>query len=534
MRLLFSKTFPLCVPASNSKVSLVHFHHKRKEVISYSEAWFVKVVSTLFVRSQSLNTFFGYLSKKLTPSISFEVIKRLNNNPNLGLKFFELSRANLSVNHSFSTYNLLIRSLCQMGFHDSAKFVFDCMRIDGHSPDNSTIEFLVCVFAKVGKLDSCEKLLEEIRASKFVYSSLFNVLVKNNKVYEAVCLFRKQIGSHFVPDTWTFNILIGGLCGVGEVHSAFEFFNDMGKFRCSPDVVTYNTLISGLCRTNEVDRGCDLLREVQLRGDFSPNVRTFTSVILGYCKLGRMEEASALFDEMMDSGTRPTTVTFNVLIDAFSKVGDMASAIALYEKMLFHGYRPDVVTFTSLIDGYCRVGQLNRGLKLWCEMSVRNVSPNGYTYSVVIHALCKVNRLHEARDLLRQLNCTNIVPKPFMYNPVIDGFCKAGNVDEANMIVAEMEEKRCNPDKMTFTILILGNCMKGRMVDAIGVFYKMLAVGCAPDKITVHCLMSCLLKAGMPNEAFHIKETVMKSLNVGMSSLRSNHMRAIAEIPMAV
>ncbi|XP_015889017.3 pentatricopeptide repeat-containing protein At2g06000 [Ziziphus jujuba] len=548
MTLLFFTARPLWVRAS--KIAIANFHglahggsrprrafHDR-EVISNSETWFLKVVYTLFIRSHSLDTCLGYLHKNLTPSIAFEVIKRLNN-PSLGLKFFEFTRMNLSINHKFRTYNFLMRSLCQMGLHDSAKLVFDCMRSDGHSPDDSIIEFLVVSYAQIDKLDIAVKMLEEVhcdavKVAVVVYNSLLSVLVRRNQVDEAVSLFRKFVASHFRPDNWTCNTLVKGLCGVGEVDKAFEFFNDMGSFGCSPDVVTYNTLINGLCRTNEVDKGCRLLKEVQLRRELSPNVITFTSVISGYCKLGRMDEASILFDEMCSSGVKPNDVTFNALIDGFGKAGELASALAMYEKMLSHGYQPDVVTFTSLINGYCRAGQLSHGLNLWHEMNAKKIFPNGYTFNVLIHALCKDNRLDEARDFLRQLKWSNIVPKPFMYNPVIDGFCKAGNVDEANIIVAEMEEKGCRPDKCTFTILILGNCMKGRMFEAIDLFKKMLAVGCAPDYITVSCLISCLLKAGMPNEAYHIKKTASEDLNLGSSSLRTVHSRANAEIPVAV
>lgn len=158
-------------------------------------------------------------------------------------------------------------------------------------------------------------------------------------------------------------------------------------------------------------------------------------------------------------------------------------------------------------------------MKLWDEMNERKVSPNAFTFSILISALCKENRLNEACDLLRQLDWRkDIIPPPFVYNPVIDGFCKTGNLDEANAIAAEMEAKGCIHDKMTFTILILGHCMKGRTFEAIGIYNKMLSMGCGPDNITIHCLVSCLRKAGMAREAYEIEQNAN---NVCLSSSES-------------
>ncbi|XP_031264688.1 pentatricopeptide repeat-containing protein At2g06000-like, partial [Pistacia vera] len=412
------------------------------------ELWFVKVVCTLLVRSHfCLDSCLGYLSQNLTPLTSFEVITRLDN-PRLAVRFLEFSRVNLSLIHSFKTYHLLLRSLCESGLHDVAKVVFDYMRSDGHLPNSSMIEFLVLSFTKVGKFDFVKELLSQLPSEKiamdtFTSNSLLNWLVKQNKVNEAIFLFKEHFRLYSRPDTWTFNIMIRGLCRIGKVNKAFEIFCNMESFGCSPDVVTYNTLINGFCRVNEVDRGHWLLKEVKLRDEISPNAVTYTSVILGYCKLGKMEEASCIRDEMINSGIQPTAVTFNILIDGFGKV-----------KM---------------------------GLKLWDEMNAKNISPNVYTFAILINALCKDNRLDEARRFLSQLKCRDIVPKPFMYNPVIDGLCKAGNIDEANAVVAEMEEKRCKPDKVTFTILIIGHCMKGRMLEAISIFNKKVTIGCGPD-----------------------------------------------------
>ncbi|XP_061361770.1 pentatricopeptide repeat-containing protein At2g06000 isoform X1 [Gastrolobium bilobum] len=542
MTLLFFTTPLSSIRAS--KITLAHYRTLTqvrsspydKGLIIRPEAWFVKIVSTLFLRSSSLdNRFLGYLSKHLTPSLVLEVIKRLNN-PNLGFRFFQFTRERLNMLHSFWTYNIILRSLCQAGLHSSAKLVYDCMMSDGELPDSRLLGFLVSSFALSGRFDVSKELLAGAKCNKLrldvaVYNNFFNILVKHNKLDDAICLLRELMRSHSHLETFTFNILMRGLCRAGKIDEAFKFLNDMRSFGCSPDIVTYNTLIHGLCRINEVDRARDLLKEVCLNSDFSPNVVSYTTIISGYCKLSKMEEGTSLFDEMVRSGTKPNAFTFSALIDGFVKVGDIASALGVHNKMLFYGCPPNVVTFTSLIDGYCRVGLVNHGLDLWHEMNARNISATLYTFSVLISALCKSNRLQEARDLLRLLKQSDIVPQSFIYNPVIDGYCKSGNVDEANAIVVEMEEK-CKPDKLTFTILIIGHCMKGRMHEAIGLFYKMLAAGCSPDDITVRTLSSCLLKTGMPGEAASIKEALFQ--NQGTSLKKPFHESTNADMSISV
>lgn len=58
--------------------------------------------------------------------------------------------------------------------------------------------------------------------------------------------------------------------------------------------------------------------------------------------------------------------------------------------------------------------------------------------------------------------------------------------------------------KLHFTILIIGHLVS----EAIGIFHKMLAMGFAPDDITMRCLIPCLLKAGMPKDAFRIQQAL--------------------------
>ncbi|KAL3515587.1 hypothetical protein ACH5RR_022489 [Cinchona calisaya] len=549
---------PLWIQRASKKIALksitrcfrapsAHFesHLHKAETI-----WFVKVVCTLSV-CEKLSIFSSdYFREHLNPSIAFFVIQHINNhfsNPRLAFEFFQFTRLNLSLIHSVSSFNLLLRSLCQMGLFDLGKLLFEYMNTDGIVLDNPVLEFLVSAFGNADKFRIVEEILisqarlsseKERVVSSFVHNTFLSMLVNQNRVEEAVQFFQGHILRlrGFCPDTCSFNIVIRGLCKGRQVDKAFEFFYDMGSFGCLPDMITYNSLVNGLCTVGNVDRALELFREIQSQVGIAPDVVTYTSIISGLCKLGQTEEAVNLLDEMIHYGIRPNLITFNVLIDGFGKSGEMVSALKMFEKMGTLNCNPDVITFTSLISCHCQIGELDEGLKLWDEMNSKMLFPNVYTFSVVIGALCKENRINEARGLLKQLLWRDdIVPKAFIYNPVIDGFCKAGNVDEANAIVSEMEAKKCVPDKYTFTILILGHCMKGRMYEAINIFNQMSVVGCAPDKITVDSLVSCLLKAGMVNEAYRIKKATSEGLQSGLSSSRQPEpVRANMGIPVAV
>lgn len=510
--------------------------------------WFVKVVCTLYVRrSASLKELrvSDYFRKNLNTSTAFDVIEHMNSNwndPHLAFSFLEYTKSMCNLVHSIEAYSFLLRSFCQMGVHDLAKQVIDLMRINGLLPDSWLLGSVITSFVNAGKFEVAKELIIDHSRNSvenggvlscFVINKLLSSLVKNNQVDEAVAFFENIIlKSHcYSVDAYGFNIVISGLCRAREVDKAFGFFNQMRIYSCEPDSVTYNTLLNGFCRVGNVDKARELLKEVSMVDGCSPDVVTFTSVISGYCKLGKMKEALVLYDKMIDHGIRPNTITFNVIIDGFGKICNMGSVLNMYEKMLTLGCTPDVITFTSIIDGHCRAGELHQGLKIWDEMNRRNLYPNIYTFSVLISSLCRESRLNEARDLLRQLKKRgDIVPKAFIYNPVIDGFCKAGNIDEANVIVKEMEEKKCQLDKLTFTILIIGHCMKGRMIEAIILFDKMLKVGCAPDSVTVNSLVSRLLKAGMPKEAYEIRKA---ALGVRVMQKDASYSKNV-DIPVAV
>ncbi|KAI8028156.1 Pentatricopeptide repeat-containing protein [Camellia lanceoleosa] len=297
-----------------------------------------------------------------------------------------------------------------MGLHDLAKLVFEYMRIDGHLPDSSILEFLVSSFANAGKFDFAKQLLshaqsDNVELRSFVYNNLLSLLVKQNRVQEAVCLFREHIIrlQFYRADTCTFNIVIRGLCRVGEVEKAIGFFNDMGSFGCLPDVITYNTLINGFCKVGEVHRSLELLREIQSGNRFSPDVVTFTSVISGFCKSGNMELASNIFDEMLRwrDDIVPQPFIYNPVIDGFSKAGNIDEANVIVAEMEAKRCKPDKLTFTILIIGHCMKGKMNEAINIYNKMLAIGCAPDRITVNSLISCLLKAGMPNEAFKIMQ-------------------------------------------------------------------------------------------------------------------------------------
>jgi len=475
-----------------------------------AELWIAKALaSAALLRPHCLPAFHGLAPSPLAAAAAV----RLAPCAGSALRIFSaLHSPPLSVPPSEQSYSHVITLLCRSGRHRDALKLFDQMTDQsGYLPDAVFFSFVAGSCTNAGLLDAAVTLLTKAsqfgrRIEPYAYNNLLNLLIARGRAQDAVALFESWIQDGlYSPDGWSFNVVIKGVCRVGNFQKALELVERMTEFGCSPDTITHNILVDGLCRAKQVNRGHDLLRRLQRDGVCMPNVVTYTSVISGYCKAGRMEDALSVYNDMLESGTRPNTVTYNVLINGYGKALDMESAVRMYRQLILRRCPPDVVTFSSLIDGYCRCGQLDDAMRIWKEMGQHHIQPNVYTFSIIIHSLCKQNRSAEALGFLRELNMrADIAPQTFIYNPVIDILCKGGQVDEANLIVTDMEEKGCHPDKYTYTILIIGHCMKGRIPEAITLFHKMVETGCRPDKITVNSFISCVLKAGMPNEVDQI------------------------------
>lgn len=89
-----------------------------------------------------------------------------------------------------------------------------------------------------------------------------------------------------------------------------------------------------------------------------------------------MNEAEAVFHEIIDSGCSPTTFTFNAVIPAHVKANKRENALQVHNPLKRFGCLPDLITYNFLIESHCRDDKVDHALKLLDQMASKGVQPN--------------------------------------------------------------------------------------------------------------------------------------------------------------
>ncbi|KAI4332998.1 hypothetical protein L6164_017856 [Bauhinia variegata] len=174
-----------------------------------------------------------------------------------------------------------------------------------------------------------------------------------------------------LPDVFTHNHLINGLCRIGLTEKADWLIREMIELGPSPNRVTYNTLIKGYCRINNIDKALYLFSTMENVG-IQPNRVTCNTLVHALCNKGLLKEANKLLEEILndddDDENLPDLVTSTILMDGYFKNGSISQGLSLWDEMLQKGTKVDVVAYNVLIYGFCMSQEINLAYGCACEM----------------------------------------------------------------------------------------------------------------------------------------------------------------------
>ncbi|XP_025800552.1 pentatricopeptide repeat-containing protein At3g18020-like isoform X4 [Panicum hallii] len=149
------------------------------------------------------------------------------------------------------------------------------------------------------------------------------------------------------PTVITYNCVLKGLFGLGQVDAAMQVLEEMNANNVAADSVTHTVVIKGLCDAGQLEKTKEFWDNVIWPSGIHDNY-VYSSIFRGLCKQRKLEQACDFLYELVDCGVAPSIMCYNILIDAACKQGLKKLAYQLVKEMKRNGLAPDAVTWRIL------------------------------------------------------------------------------------------------------------------------------------------------------------------------------------------
>lgn len=241
--------------------------------------------------------------------------------------------------------------------------------------------------------------------------------------------------------TLSFNALLLA-CNTCKVHDRVPvYFNEFPeKFGFVPDKFSYGMLIKAHCEMGSPEKAMEVLKEMEKKvGEIG--AVSFSIILNSLYKMGRTDEAQKFWDEMVkEKGITLDVGSYNVKL---SHMGDKTESVkALIEEMESTGIFPDVISYNYLITSYCLNGMMDEAENVYGDiLKTSGVRPNSATFRTMVFHSCKAGRYVRAYKIFKLSVLMGKIPDFNTLKYLIKGLTETGRMVEAKAMVRTMNKK---------------------------------------------------------------------------------------------
>ncbi|KAL5556581.1 hypothetical protein UlMin_038817 [Ulmus minor] len=432
------------------------------------------------------------------------------------------------------SYTNLIHGLCEAGRIDDAFELFSWMGEENLYPTVRT--YTVLIFALSGLA----------RMYEITYNSLIHGQCKAGHLDSAYRLLKLMNESGLVPDQWTYSIFIDAPCkreSLKEAHALFDFLKEKGikpneviytslidgmlGDDCLPNSYTYNVLIDGLCREKRVQEASFLVETMlrkgvkpiiltytvlikeMLKGGNQPNVFMYTTFIYAYCSIGNLEKVEDFMAMMNKEGVFPDSLTYTLLVNAYGCLGLKHHAFDVLKHMMDASCEPSHYTYAFLIkhlttEKGMETSSCDIRLDLDSNISCIDIVDVWKTmdFEVALNFFEKMDE--HAHKLFEHMREKGIFPSEDIYNSLFNCYCDLQVYEEAMRLVDIMIENGYFPSLESSKLLVCGLFDKESDEKAKSTFRSLLRGGYNHDEVAWKLLIEGLLRKGLVDRCYEL------------------------------
>ncbi|XP_065868477.1 pentatricopeptide repeat-containing protein At2g27800, mitochondrial-like [Euphorbia lathyris] len=313
----------------------------RKPVLN--EAKFQQAISQLpprFSNEQLCNV----LTVEEDPLVCFEIFNWASQTPRF--------------RHDTFTYHITIKKLGVAKMYQEMDDVVNQVLAVPYIGNEALYNTIIYFFTEARKLTRAVNIFKhmknspnlECRPSIRTYNSLFTAMLSRgrnsyiNHIYMDTirCLFKQMVDDGVEPDIFSLNSMIKGYVLSLHVNDALRIFHQMGTvYNCVPNAFSYDYLIHGLCSQGRTNNARELCEEMEKKG-FIPSSKSYNSLVNALALNGEVNVAVDYLWEMIRRHKSPDFITYRTVLDEICRQQTVREAMQLLkewqEKDLLDGH----------------------------------------------------------------------------------------------------------------------------------------------------------------------------------------------------
>jgi pentatricopeptide repeat protein len=363
------------------------------------------------------------------------------------LELYALSLGNLSFailtfsqirTPSTNDWNAIIRGFIQSPNPTNAFAWYKSMISKSRKVDALTCSFVLKACARVlARLESIQIHTHIVRkgfiADALLGTTLLDVYAKVGDIDSAEKVFDEMVKR----DIASWNALISGFAQASKPTEALSLFKRMEIDGFKPNEISVLGALSACAQLGDFKEGEKIHGYIKVER-FDMNAQVCNVVIDMYAKCGFVDKAYLVFESM---SCRKDIVTWNTMIMAFAMHGEGCKALELFEKMDQSGVSPDDVSYLAVLCACNHGGLVEEGFRLFNSMENCGVKPNVKHYGSVVDLLGRAGRLHEAYDIV---NSMPMVPDIVLWQTLLGASRTHRNVEIAETVSRKLVEMGSN------------------------------------------------------------------------------------------
>lgn len=337
---------------------------------------------------------------------------------------------------------------------------------NGIEMDLSVCNSIISVYSKCGSLDYARELFEDMsEKDEITYSTIISGYMVNGFVEEAMKIFREVRN----PGLSSWNAVISGRVQNNQYDKVLDLVRQMQVSGFKPNSVTLSSILPAIPYVSHLIGGKEI-HAYAIKINYDRNIYVVTAMIDTYAKLGFLSGAQRVFNLTKDR----SVIVWTAIISAYAAHGDAHVALRLFDEMLNSQTKPDVVTFTAVLAACAHSGLVDKAWEIFDSLLPKyGIRPLVNHYACMVACLSRAGRLSEAVDFVKKMP---IEPTAQVWGALLTGASESGDVELAKFVCDHLFE--LEPENPTNYIVMANLYSKaGRWEEAEKVRERLVKMG---------------------------------------------------------